>query len=82
MSRTVRVGVLIFVFAGLMGSAALAAANRPRGGGGYGYGYTPCKPGWGFGDKNHCHSGPPGLEKKSTTPGAAKGRVTSTTSRG
>jgi hypothetical protein len=22
-----------------------------------------CKPGWGFGDKNHCHSGPPGQEK-------------------
>lgn len=20
-----------------------------------------CKPGWGFGDKNHCHFGPPGL---------------------
>ena len=20
----------------------------------------PCKPGWGHGDKNHCHSGPPG----------------------
>jgi hypothetical protein len=20
-----------------------------------------CKPGWGFGDKNHCHYGPPGL---------------------
>jgi hypothetical protein len=20
-----------------------------------------CKPGWGYGDKNHCHSGPPGL---------------------
>jgi hypothetical protein len=19
------------------------------------------RPGWGFGDKNHCHSGPPGL---------------------
>lgn len=19
-----------------------------------------CKPGWGFGDKNNCHSGPPG----------------------
>lgn len=19
-----------------------------------------CKPGWGFGDKNHCHYGPPG----------------------
>lgn len=22
-----------------------------------------CKPGWGFGDKNHCHSGPPGLNR-------------------
>ena len=23
---------------------------------------TACKPGWGWGDKNHCHSGPPGQE--------------------
>ncbi len=23
-----------------------------------------CKPGWGYGDKNHCHSGPPGQAKK------------------
>lgn len=23
----------------------------------------PCKPGWGWGDKKHCHSGPPGLKK-------------------
>ena len=23
----------------------------------------PCKPGWGYGDTNHCHSGPPGLNK-------------------
>src|SRR5947209_3553173 len=23
-----------------------------------------CKPGWGFGDKNHCHSGPRGLFEK------------------
>ncbi len=23
-----------------------------------------CKPGWGFGDKNHCHFGPPGLLNK------------------
>ncbi len=22
-----------------------------------------CKSGWGFGDKNHCHFGPPGKEK-------------------
>jgi hypothetical protein len=21
-----------------------------------------CKPGWGYGDKNHCHSGPPGQD--------------------
>jgi hypothetical protein len=21
---------------------------------------SACKPGWGYGDKNHCHSGPPG----------------------
>ena len=25
---------------------------------------STCKPGWGFGDKNHCHSGPPGLVDK------------------
>jgi hypothetical protein len=24
---------------------------------------VPCKPGWGYGDTNHCHSGPPGLGK-------------------
>ena len=24
---------------------------------------APCKPGWGYGDRNHCHSGPPGLNK-------------------
>ena len=23
-----------------------------------------CKPGYGYGDKNHCHSGPPGQNKK------------------
>ena len=22
-----------------------------------------CKPGWGYGDENHCHSGPPGKKK-------------------
>jgi hypothetical protein len=25
---------------------------------------APCKPGWGYGDTNHCHSGPPGLANK------------------
>ena len=24
---------------------------------------TMCKPGWGYGDTNHCHSGPPGHVK-------------------
>lgn len=26
----------------------------------------PCKRGWGFGDKNHCHTGPWGLFNKAT----------------
>lgn len=26
-----------------------------------------CKPGWGYGDTNHCHSGPPGLNKKDSS---------------
>ena len=64
MSRTLRFVALSLLGVGLMGSVALAAANPPKGGGGYGYGYTPCKPGNGFGDKNHCHSGPPGQLKK------------------
>jgi hypothetical protein len=29
-----------------------------------GYGRAGTKPGWGYGDKNHSHSGPPGLIKK------------------
>ena len=28
-----------------------------------------CKPGYGFGDKNHCHSGPPGQEKNDNANG-------------
>jgi PA-IL-like protein len=33
----------------------------------------PCKPGWGWGDKNHCHSGPPGLDNKPSSPGQSSG---------
>ena len=41
---------------------ALALLAQPKGAqAGYGRG---TKPGWGFGDKNHKHSGPPGLKKK------------------
>ncbi len=28
-----------------------------------GVGYGTDRPGWGFGDKNHDHTGPPGLQK-------------------
>ncbi len=27
-----------------------------------------CKPGWGYGDTNHCHSGPPGLAHRHPGP--------------
>jgi len=34
---------------------------------------TVCKPGNGFGDKNHCHSGPPGQNKKDDDNGNGNG---------
>ena len=43
-----------------MNSPAVAAS----GGGGSGHGGSGAKPGNGFGDKNHTHSGPPGQNKK------------------
>ena len=57
-----RVAAAALVAGGFAVSGALAYADAPKTGGGYGYGHQPgeCKPGWGFGDKNHCHSGPPG----------------------
>jgi hypothetical protein len=61
-----RVAAAALVLGGFATSGALAYADAPKTGGGYGYGEQPpseeCKPGWGFGDKNHCHSGPPGLQ--------------------
>jgi hypothetical protein len=30
-----------------------------------------CKPGYGYGDKNHCHSGPPGLSGSSPKGGGS-----------
>ena len=30
-----------------------------------------CKPGWGYGDTNHCHSGPPGQSKSPHQPNHA-----------
>ena len=50
---------------------ALALLAQPKAAqAGYGRGGT--KPGWGYGDKNHKHSGPPGLKKKSGPPGLKK----------
>ena len=62
-----RVAAATLVVGGFALSGALAYANEPTTGGGYGYGphvTGHCKPGWGHGDKNHCHSGPPGLANK------------------
>lgn len=42
---------------------------------GYGYGYGNSRPGWGYGDKNHDHSGPPGLLLNQSEP---SGNATST----
>lgn len=52
-----KIGRFIYV------APALALLAQPKAAqAGYGRGGT--KPGWGWGDKNHKHSGPPGLEKK------------------
>ena len=42
---------------------ALALLAEPRGAQA-GYGRGGAKPGYGYGDKNHSHGGPPGLNKK------------------
>jgi hypothetical protein len=52
-----KIGRFIYV------APALALLAQPKGAqAGYGRGGT--KPGWGYGDKNHIHTGPPGLLKK------------------
>lgn len=61
-------------------SGAEAPNGRYGGNGGYdggngGYGGRPdgrCKPGFGFGDRNHCHFGPPGLVRKHDPSGEDK----------
>lgn len=58
-----RVAVAALVLGGVGGTAGLAYAHPPEGGSAYGYG-VPCKPGWGHGDRHHCHSGPPGRVHK------------------
>jgi hypothetical protein len=67
--------VMLVIALALIGSAWLAyATTAPSGSSGSSGGVTTtttkatttttvCKPGNGFGDKNHCHSGPPGQNK-------------------
>lgn len=58
LQRGMRVIVLIVLSIGLaltfVGGTVAAASRRHEQ-------PAACRPGWGFGDKNHCHTGPPGL---------------------
>jgi len=64
-----------FAAAGGLGSAGSAFAKGKTAGS-----TTPCKPGNGFGDKNHCHLGPPGRTTSSTTSsGTSSNTSTATT---
>jgi hypothetical protein len=59
---------MLIISIALVGSAWLAyATTAPSGNAGSSGGVTTttvCKPGNGFGDKNHCHTGPPGQQHK------------------
>ena len=61
--------------AGALGVTTIAAGADPPTGR---YGGTPtyeaCKPGNGFGDRNHCHTGPPGQQGKDKNKGPNKAR--------
>jgi hypothetical protein len=50
---------MVIVLALALSTVLAYATTAPKGNGGY-PGTTVCKPGYGFGDKNHCHTGPPG----------------------
>lgn len=74
-----RVAAAALVVGGFAASGALAYADAPKTGGAYGYGHGhhqpgECKPGWGFGDKNHCHTGPPGQENNPHSQASSHGR--------
>lgn len=67
MIKTVFAGILIAFLLGIFAVQASSVLAKPRGWQTRGKPVTgpitspTCKPGWGYGDKNHCHSGPPGL---------------------
>jgi hypothetical protein len=68
-SARASVAALIIMIA-LVCSAWLAfASSNPKGNAGYGVTTTTvCKPGYGFGDPNHCHTGPPPSRPRPTAP--------------
>jgi hypothetical protein len=69
--RSGKASIIGFIIAiALIGSAWLAyATTAPSGNSSYPT-TTVCKPGYGYGDKNHCHTGPPGQNKKAEVPPA------------
>lgn len=55
------------------GASRISAAQRQGGGGTVGtVGTVGVRPGWGCGDKNHTHSGPPGRPGATPPPGCQR----------
>ncbi len=56
-----KIGIIVGVFAiaGLLVTSALAANTK-----------GDTRPGWGYGDKNHVHTGPPGQSVRTTPTGS------------
>lgn len=50
----------IIVIAGLAAVSMALVATTAMAQGNPNNGDEECKPGWGWGDKHHCHDGPPG----------------------
>jgi hypothetical protein len=68
--RVIRLAVSVVTAAVLSGGSAWALSGgpgHPSRGDTSSSSTVPCKPGWGYGDDNHCHSGPPGLASSTTT---------------
>ncbi len=71
-------GVTAAIAAGVLASGGLGyAANglkKGQGGGPTSQQYGETRPGWGCGDKNHVHTGPPGRQYAPPPPGCTKPR--------
>jgi hypothetical protein len=69
-------GITATLTAGLLASGGLGyaatTAKKAAGGGPPDKQYGDTRPGWGCGDKNHEHTGPPGRQYASPPPGCTK----------